>query len=56
MFVVTGIWWLGALEALAHALIDFGKCEGRYGIHVDQGLHVACKIVWLAIFMTVGVP
>jgi hypothetical protein len=44
--LVTGIWWLGLMETVAHWLIDFGKCAGKYNIHYDQGLHVLCKIVW----------
>ena len=27
-------------------VIDHGKCQKWYGIHVDQGLHVACKLLW----------
>jgi hypothetical protein len=33
-------------EAVAHWLIDFGKCEKLYNIHVDQLLHVLCKVAW----------
>ena len=40
---------LGAFEAVAHWTIDFGKCDGYYGIHIDQGLHAACKLLWLAL-------
>lgn len=34
-------------ETIAHWLIDFGKCENWYGIHLDQCLHVLCKILWV---------
>lgn len=54
--LVTGIWWLGAAETVAHALIDYNKCEDRYGMTVDQGLHYACKVVWLAIAAAVSAP
>jgi hypothetical protein len=37
---------LATAETVVHWLIDFGKCEKLYGIHVDQGLHIACKIAW----------
>lgn len=47
--VVTGSWLLGWLEASAHFAIDYGKCERWYGIHVDQALHVVCKLAWAAI-------
>ncbi|HSQ57971.1 MAG TPA: DUF3307 domain-containing protein [Gemmata sp.] len=36
-------------ETVCHWLIDFGKCEKWYSIHVDQGLHVLCKLVWFAL-------
>lgn len=47
--VVTGSPTLGLLEALAHWAIDFGKCERWYSIHVDQALHVACKLLWVVL-------
>lgn len=46
---VTGSVSLGACEAVGHTLIDFCKCEGWINFHTDQSLHVACKILWLAI-------
>ena len=33
-------------ETVAHWLIDFGKCEKLYNIHIDQLLHVLCKVAW----------
>jgi hypothetical protein len=33
-------------ETVVHWLIDLGKCEKWYGIHTDQALHVACKLLW----------
>ena len=35
--------WFGVAEAVVHWLIDLGKCERLYGIHIDQGLHVGCN-------------
>lgn len=52
--LATGIWWLGLLETVAHCLIDFGKCESRYGIYTDQAAHIACKVVWLFIALAVS--
>jgi hypothetical protein len=46
VFWATGSLSLGLLETVVHWLIDFGKCEGWFGIHVDQALHVGCKVVW----------
>ncbi len=36
-------------ETVLHWLIDYGKCEKWYGIHADQGLHVACKVLWFGL-------
>jgi hypothetical protein len=36
-------------ETVLHWLIDFGKCEKWYSIHVDQGLHLLCKALWFAL-------
>ncbi len=41
------LWWLGAAEAIAHAVIDYARCEGRLSFSLDQGLHYACKALWL---------
>ncbi len=49
--LLTGSTLLGLVETAAHWIIDFGKCEKKYGIHVDQWLHIACKVFyvwWLA--------
>jgi len=40
------------LEALAHSLIDRGKCNGYYGTWPDQAAHVLAKIAWLIVFGT----
>lgn len=45
--LITGNVWLGLAETAAHWLIDFGKCENKYGIHADQAMHFACKGVWV---------
>lgn len=49
--IITGVWWLGLLETIAHATIDFFKCENAYGPQEDQALHLACKAVWVAIVL-----
>lgn len=41
----------GILEAVCHWLIDFARCEGWYNIHVDQALHVLCKVVWFVLLV-----
>lgn len=49
VFLATGSVALGVCETACHWLIDFGKCERWYGIHVDQWLHLACKLAWLGL-------
>jgi hypothetical protein len=42
---------LGVIETVIHWFIDLGKCEKYFDIHVDQGLHLLCKVVWWALLM-----
>jgi len=51
--IVTGIWWLGLCEAVAHAVIDDAKCTGKIGFNADQAFHVACKVLWVFIMICV---
>lgn len=54
---VTGSALLAVAETVAHALIDFGKSDGRYGFNVDQALHIACKVAWVtAIIVAATLP
>lgn len=46
VYLVTGSIVLALCELAAHWLIDYGKCGNRYGIHADQAMHLACKLVW----------
>jgi hypothetical protein len=52
--VITGIWWLGLLEAAYHAMIDDAKCTGKIGFNTDQALHVACKIIWTLVALSIA--
>lgn len=47
--LLTGVWWLGLAEALAHAAIDDGKCRGKLSFNQDQALHVGCKVAWVVV-------
>lgn len=54
VWLLTGLWWLGALEAASHFLIDDAKCTGKLGegakaFNRDQALHVLCKAAWVAL-------
>lgn len=40
----TGNIFIGIIETVLHALIDFAKCEGKLDVHQDQWLHVLCKL------------
>lgn len=48
--LLTGSVLLGALEAIAHGIADWMKCEGRISFHADQYIHLACKVVWASIW------
>ena len=54
VFLVTRSMWLGIMETVAHWVIDFGKCEGWCGFHLDQALHVLCKFAWAYIVIRYG--
>lgn len=49
VYLVTGSAALAAAELVCHWVIDYGKCANRYGIHFDQGAHIACKLAWAII-------
>ena len=56
VWFVTGNIFLAIFETFTHFFIDLGKCAGAYGIHVDQSLHVLCKLFWAWwIVQTLGV-
>jgi hypothetical protein len=50
--IVTGSVLLGLFEAVAHAITDWLKCEGKIGLETDQLIHVTCKILWAALVAT----
>jgi hypothetical protein len=52
--LITGVPLLGLAEWVLHWLIDWGKCNKRYNLGVDQGLHLACKVVWVALLVTIS--
>jgi hypothetical protein len=52
--IITGSWLLAGVEFVAHWLIDFSKCRGRFGYNLDQWLHVGCKVVYAALLLTFG--
>lgn len=51
--MVTGVWELAIIEMFLHPLIDRAKASGWYGLKTDQALHIACKIVWVALTLCI---
>ena len=47
VWLITQNVLLGRAETICHWIIDFGKCENWYGIHRDQAMHIACKVLWI---------
>lgn len=47
--LITGSILLGTAEAIAHAITDWLKCEDRISLHVDQAIHITCKVAWAAL-------
>lgn len=48
VWLVSGSVVLGAAELVLHWVIDLAKGEGKFGFQVDQALHIACKIAYVA--------
>lgn len=51
VFLVTQSLGCALAEFVCHWLIDTAKCEGCFSIHVDQALHVACKLAYVAVLL-----
>lgn len=49
--LITGCVGLGIAETIAHFVIDYCKCEKFFNIHVDQLLHILCKLLWVACWL-----
>jgi len=49
VYLVTQRVHLAIIEAVVHWITDFGKCEGWYGFHVDQVLHVVAKAIYVVL-------
>ena len=53
VWLITGIWWLGAIELVCHAVIDDTKCRGVIGFNTDQAIHILCKGIWACIAIAI---
>jgi hypothetical protein len=51
VLLITSSWTLAIAEFVAHAIIDYRKCDGRLSYNGDQVLHVACKVWWWMLLM-----
>ena len=49
VWLITNNPILGIVEVVLHWIIDFAKCENWTNIHVDQLLHVVCKVFYVFI-------
>jgi hypothetical protein len=51
VWLITGSLWIAGIEIVAHAAIDYLKCDGRISYNTDQCLHLFCKVAYVAILM-----
>ena len=49
--IITSNVYLGFAEFIAHCVIDYGKCNNKYGFNEDQIFHVICKLAWVIILL-----
>ncbi len=48
VYVITGLWYLAAIEFVLHFLTDRAKCRGVIGFNADQFSHAAAKVAYAA--------
>ena len=46
VYLITDSLIFGVIETVLHWGIDFWKCENRFTVHQDQGLHIICKLAY----------
>ncbi len=46
VYLITNSLLLGVIETVIHWVTDFSKCEGWIGFHLDQSIHIGCKLVY----------
>lgn len=54
VWLITGNIYMGLIELALHSLIDTGKSQNRYGLIVDQCLHVLCKVGYVVALVIMG--
>lgn len=50
VYVVTSSLSAMIAELVLHPVIDYGKINGLYNVHVDQFLHLLTKIGYVCVF------
>lgn len=53
VWIISGCAWIAVAEFFLHWLIDLAKSSRLTNFYVDQGLHIACKVVY-AILLSWG--
>jgi hypothetical protein len=51
VYMVTSSLLIASVELVAHAAIDYAKCDGRLTYNQDQLAHVFCKLVYVAAYL-----
>ena len=51
--LLTGIPLLGLAETVLHAIIDWSKGRLRFSLALDQSLHLACKLLWVGLWVSI---
>jgi len=54
VMAATGSLMCALMELVLHAAIDDAKCRGYLTFNQDQGMHLLCKIAYVAILATHG--
>lgn len=49
VWIVSGVAILAFMEFVLHWIIDYMKSEGWINFHLDQALHLACKLGYVAL-------
>jgi len=51
VYIATRRTDLALAETIVHWTIDFYKTGGKFSPHVDQSLHILCKIIYVLILL-----
>ena len=49
VLLLTGSVLLATAEAVIHGITDWFKCEGKISLHIDQAIHLGCRLLWALI-------